>query len=495
MLGSTAPRLFTPPLRDLDDPDATFGYDLIDFAAAIGLPFKPWQEWLAVHAGELLADGRPRFRTVLALVARQNGKTTFCFVLILYWMHIECVDLVLGTSTSRETAKSAWRKVIELAEGSEVLAPEYGPRAVRETIGEEAFTTLAGAQYLFAAPNRRAGRSKTVHRLVMDELREHQTWDVWNAAVKAMTAIANGQAWAITNQGDDNAVVLDSLRDMALEYIETGAGDPRLGLFEWSSPTGSDPLDPHALALANPQLGDTILLDSLIGDAMRAVRKGGEELAGFRTETMCIRVQLLDPAIDPEQWAACGTDTPLDLAPHRRQTALCLDVALDGSHASLVAAAHLDGVTHLEVVKTWQGFGCTKAVRDDLPDLLTRIKPRAFGWFPDGPAAAIAADLRKPQGGRRPMRLPRGVLVAELKTELPEVCMGLNDVVAAGQVRHPRDAFLTKQVDHTQRLHRGDRWTFTREGTTPVDGTYAAAGAAHLARTLPPPLAPLVVSV
>jgi hypothetical protein len=489
--GRVEPRLWTPPARDLADPDATYGYELIDFAERIGWPFKPWQKWLALHAGELLEDGRPRFRTVLLLVARQNGKTTFCRVLTLFWQHIEQVPLILGTSTSRDTAKDSWRKVIEMAEGIEVLEQEYGPKAIRETIGEEAFTTLAKSEYRFAAPNRRAGRSRTVHRLILDELREHQDWDTWNGAHRAMNAVPDAQAYALTNQGDSKSVVLDSLRNMGLEFLETGQGDPRLGLFEYSAPAGADPTDPAALAMANPQLGDTILLDSIIGEAIRAKASGGEELATFRTEVLCIRQNLLDPAIDEDAWRAAGIDQPVDLAEHRRSVAVCLDVSLDATHATAVAAAYLDGVVHLEVIGSWTGVDATKQVRDDLPALLAKVKPRMFGWFPLGPAAAIDAALRAPRHVRRGAWPPRGVKVTEIRAEQAAVCMGFAEVVAAGEVRHPRDKVLNAHVGHTGKLKRGDTWVFTRDGEYPVDGTYAAAGAAHLARTLPRPLGPV----
>jgi hypothetical protein len=470
---------------------------LIDFAAEIGWPLKPWQRWLALHAGELLPDGRPRFRTVLVLVARQNGKTVFCRVLTLFWMHVECVEMILGTSTSRDKAKSSWRKVIEMADRSDILAEEYGPRAIRETIGEESFSTLKGSEYRFAAPNRRAGRGDTIHRTILDELREHQTWDTYAAAVKAMTAVPDGQTWAITNQGDSQSIVLDSLRNQAISYLDTGIGDPRLGLFEWSCPAGSMPTDQHALAMANPQLGDTILIDSIIGDAMRAEVAGGEELAMFRTETMCIRMSLLDPAIDEDAWRAAGTDQPIDLAEHRRQVALCLDVSVDGSHGTLMAAAVIDGLIHLEIVQVWNGADATKRIRDEVPALVAKVKPRGFGWFPNGPAAAIAATLkdRRGPGRRSAVWPPRGVQVTEIKLEVPAVCMGLAEIVKSGDLRHPKDPVLNAHVAHTGKLKRGDTWIFVRDDEHPVDATYAAAGAAHLARTLPPPLGPLVVSV
>lgn len=491
--GSPVPRLWTPPLRELT-PDTSYGFDLIDFARDVcGTPFDEWQVWLAIHVGELLEDGRPRFRQVLILVARQNGKTYFGETLIKYWLFIEIIPLVLGTSTDRSYAKRTWSAICEQAKDNEWLAVDLGPKAQRLTIGEESLTTLNGAEYIFAANNGRAGRSTTLHRWLADELREHRTRDAWDSASKAMNAVPTAQIIAITNQGDNESVVLDSLRTPAIEYIETGQGDHRLGLFEWSAEDGADPTDPHALAAANPNFVHRLDPDALLADARRAVKAGGEELTGFRTEVLCQRVDLLDPAIEPAAWKNGGSDEPLSLAGYRQYVAACLDVSLDGSHATLVAAAVIDGLVHTEVVHAWDGYGCLKLVRAELPALVAKVKPRAFGWFPKGPAASVAADLavpaKRPRGAVWP---PRGVKVAELTEETPAVCMGLADVVLAGELRHPKDELQTQHVNSAQKLWHGDRWVFVRKGTGPIDGAYATAGAVHLARTLPPPPAPLV---
>jgi hypothetical protein len=492
--GSVLPRLYTPPLVELT-PDTSYGYDLIEFARAIGWPLRPWQEWLAVHMGELLPDGRPRFRMVLVLVARQNGKTTFVRILILYWMLVEMVPLIVGTSTGRDTAKRSWREVINAAQGNDLIKHRFG--RPRESISEEDFFTIAcsstctvdhehrrRSSYRFAAPTRRAGRGDTVHRAALDELREHDTFDVYDALVKAMTAVADGQAVAITNQGDLTAIVLDSLRTSAIEYIETGQGDPRLFLAEWSAPSGSDPTDPRAIAQANPSLGDGILLDSIIGEAIRAKKKGGVELTGYKTETLCMRVPMLDPAIDPDSFRACGmprADFP-NLADHRRDVAVVLDVSLDATHATLHAAAVIDGMVYGEPVKAWQGPDCTRRVRAELPALLEKLRPGVFGWFPDGPAAVIAADLRKRRGVRI---VPRGTRAEEIRGEVAAVCMGFADLIKTDGYRHTRDPLVVAHVGRTEKLTRGDVWTFTRNGTEPVDATYAAAGSAHLARVRP----------
>lgn len=494
--GSLVPRLWTPPLRELTE-ETSYGFEVIDFADVIGMPLLDWQRWSVIHGGELLEDGRPRFRKLLILIGRQNGKTHLVRVITLWWLFVCRVPLVIGAHADRDKAKRQWAQVADLAQSIPLLARELGRRPMVKQVGEEDFATLAGAHYRFGAANRRLGRGDTVHRLALDELREHKTWDAYSAAIFAMNAAREAQAIAITNQGDELGIVLDSLRTSALEFIELGQGDPRLGIQEWSAPAGSEPDDEHALAAANPEYGGLIDRDVLLGEALRVKRRGGKELAEFKTEVMCMRVSLLDPAIDPESWKACGYDPAdpeqrVDLAEHRRQVALCLDVSLDGTHATLAAAAVIDGLVWIEVVQRWQGFGCTAAVRAELPDLVRRIRPRTFGWFPGGPAAAVAAALRTRQPGR--VWPPPRVDVAELQAEAVAVCMGLAEQVITNQLRHPRDPMLTAHVDQTQKLRRGDGWIFARVGAKPIDGSYAVAGAAHLARTLPPPLPPLEVA-
>jgi hypothetical protein len=216
----------------------------------------------------------------------------------------------------------------------------------------------------------------------------------------------------------------------------------------------------------------------------RAKRLGGKALAGFKTERMCIRVKLLDPAIDPQRWRDCLDRG--ELADARSQLALCLDLSPDGQHATLAAAAVLpDGRVRVEAVREWTGPAADSAAERDLPGLVEKIGPRAVGWFPTGPAAAIAARLadRRKDGVRG--WPPRGVTVSEIRAEVPAVCMGLNKEVVAATLAHSGQQGLDDQVSAAEWLRRGDMKVFTRRGEGAVDAVYAVAGAVHLARTLP----------
>jgi len=499
VLGSTLPRIVTPPLVTGPPgpcgcgcaltPETSYGYGVIKFGRdVIGIPLDPWEAYAAIHLGELLPDGRPRFATILILVARQNGKTTLAKILVLYWLFVERVGSVLNTSTDRSYAKKFWHQVCALAKGNEWLSRRLGPDAIRLTISEEMLTTLDSAvlvdgdpvQFTFAANNGRAGRSMTLTRWLCDELREHTNRETWDAATYAQNAVPGSQTVCITNQGGDSAVVLDSLRESALKFIETGVGDRRVGLIEWSAPDGADPEDVHALAAANPNAGRRLHWDDLLGPAATAKAAGGEDLAGFRTEVMCQRVRQLDPAIDPDAWLA-GLELG-DLTAVRSRVALVLDVAPDERHATLTAAAVLpDGRARVEPVASWDDM---RVMRRELAGKVARVRPQAFGWFPNGPAVAYAALLRTTRKGW-PLA---GVAVEEIKGDTPAVCMGFAEQVRAGQIVHSGDPLQDAHVAGAEKFYKtGGLWIFSRKGGH-CDAAYAAAGAVHLARTLPPPV-------
>jgi hypothetical protein len=490
--GSVVPRLWTPPLRELT-PETSYGFELNEFAVDIDESFDPWQEWLSIHLGELNEDGTPRFRTTLVLVSRQQGKTRFAKVWSLWNLFIDMavpgryeLPTLLGLSSKLDYAKETWAAAVATARRCPELAAEVPRNGVRESNGEQYLATTHGTRYKIAASNEDAGRSLTVHRLMVDELRRLKDFIAWDAAEPTTTAVHDAQILCLSNQGDDSAVVLDSLRGPALAHIENGQGDPTLGLFEWSAPDGSDPTDVQALLQANPNVGYRVPLQPLLNRARRAKEAGGKLLAGFKTEALCMRVPVLDPAIDADAWKL--GDVPGTMDGLRDRVALVLDVSLDLDHAMLIAAAQDDtGQIRLEAVAAWSGRGCLKAVRRDLPGHVQRVRPRALGWFPTGPAAALLTDLRDPKNGRQAWR-PRSVVLTELREETPAVCMAFSELVLARDVAHSGDDLLTQHVLAAQKLHIANRWVFSRPGTTPVNGAYAAAGAAHLARFLPPPI-------
>ena len=119
-IGSTVPRLYTPPLAaHVDDsaeygirPEATWGPDCVDFLEGVlGWELLPWQRWLFHHALEKKADGTGfRFQITTVLVARQNGKL------------IDVDESVLTTE--------GWRRMGDLQDGDYVFHPDGHPTQI-----------------------------------------------------------------------------------------------------------------------------------------------------------------------------------------------------------------------------------------------------------------------------------------------------------------------------------------------------------------------------
>ena len=144
----------------------------------------------------------------------------------------------------------------------------------------------------------------------------------------------------------------------------------------------------------------------------------------------------------------------------------------------------------IEPVAAWSGESCTADLRRDLIGWVQRVKPAALGWFPSGPAAALAADLAKSDGpGRSLLERALGKTPEPIRADDSAACMGLADLVTAGQLVHSGDPLQDDHVTGAEKSWTKARWVFARpRDGGHCDAAYAAAGAVHLARTLPAPM-------
>jgi len=426
----------------------------------IGEPLLPWQQYLVKHAMELNPDGTYRFRTVLVLVARQQGKSQSKRLVSLWRMYMDGARTLLGVAQDVALAREQWSICQETIHACPDLEAEWG--GVRNVNGDERFWLRSGARYLIKAANRRAGRGYSIDEVTIDELRTQTDWSAWSAISKTTMARPRAQLWAMSNAGDDESVVLNQLRDAALS-----GRDGSIGIFEWSAPDGCELDDPRAWAQANPGLGH-VISEPAIQSAL-----GTDPPEVFRTEVLCQRVAALDAAVDIGAWRAC-VDAQGSLQVAKDRVAACVDVAPDGAHVTLAAAAVTgDGRVRVQIIAAWKG---TDEARFQLAGVLDKLNPVQLAWFPGGPAAALAPVLRARPGS---VELTGG--------KVGEACQGLADLAVARRVVHPGDPLLDAHIAGASRLHTGDGWRFTRRGAGHCDAAYAAAGACYVAQTMPAP--------
>lgn len=356
LLGTTEPRIWTRPLRKLTK-NTSLGYAAIEYAETVLLmTLTPWESWALIHILEIIGDLRTswhfRFRTVLILVARQNGKTTLSKVIASFFLNVLKVENVFGTSLSMDKAEEVWEAVIQDQETHPDLAAEIQQVARRN--GGKKLVLKGGRSYKVGAPTRRAGRGDSNDLVMLDELREHRDWETWSAAVASTNAKPNGMVICFSNAGDPDSIVLRQVRSEAIEKIEgTKANDfggeidaDTLGLFEWSAPEKAETDDMKALAQANPALGYGLLTER----ALLANRSTFPENK-FRSECMCQQVETILPEPFPDGAWVGGTDTESYI---REDSELFwgIDMSQDRKWTVIaVCGMREDGNYHVEIVE------------------------------------------------------------------------------------------------------------------------------------------------
>lgn len=399
--GFTEPRLWTRPLRELT-PETSLGFEVIEFALVIlGVELFPWQQWLLIHALELLENGEYRFRRVIVLVARQQGKTTLASVLAAWWLYIDSARnpdrvpplkfKVVGVAQNLDIAREPWGAVKmwcdpdpetdeEAALAIESL--QHATARVSDTNGKESIIARSRAHYEIRAGKN--ARGKPAARVLMDEMREQKDWTVWNAVSQTSKAFWNGMLVGFSNAGDMGAIVLRTQRDAAISderdwdaYVESGlqsiedfanGRDMSLGHFEWSAPDGCAKDDVDGILQANPSIGYGSMT---VASALADIR--GMTDAGYRTEVLC-------------QWVASIVDAFIDVKDWRGRHVPVGDVRIP------LGSRTVWGVdTSADRKKTW--IAGAVLTEDGRPFATVRIERAGMVWVPE-----YVAELAKQSG-------------------------------------------------------------------------------------------------
>lgn len=409
----------------------------MDFASAVLLiTLHPWQRWLLIHALELLPDNTPRFRTLLVLVARQNGKSLVSQVLALWMIYVYGLALVLGTAQDLDTAEEVWQGAVDLVtemddETDEPVRPDLHAllKAVVKVNGKKALVIdrppgmkgRSERRYKVKAANRRAGRGLSGDLILLDELREHQSWDAWGSITKTTMARALALILCLSNAGDSTSVVLRYLRIMG----HAGAGDPdglnadgvldtspsdddldgfspeaedlvgdedTLFIAEWSAPPGCAVDDRDGWAQANPSMNHP---NGIAERTIAAACRTDPEFV-FRPEVLC---QWLDGTTDgffppgtweAGRWIGAKDEKPGDAWRIVGNVKACVDTSHDRTTTYVAyAGRRADGLPQVELVAKRAGQAW---VRDWLSERADRIE-EVTGQTKGAPVSALMREL------------------------------------------------------------------------------------------------------
>lgn len=484
LLGKTEPRYWTRPLRPLT-PDTSLGFEAVEFAEDIlNRPLHPWQRWFLIHSMELAPgsytwDDYPefRFKTVILLVARQNGKSYIMSTRLLWRMLMwdgpsPDPTLVLGVAHKLPAAKEILTLSYNALTRSDDLSAQVAHMS--NTNGQEQIKLSNGARYKIEAASDDGGRSLSVDDVGFDELRQQKEWSAWTAITNTTNARHSSQVIGVSNAGEAKSDVLRSLRERGiaeinayLAHIANGGTDEEwglqpdaatLGLFEYSAPEDCDIWDREGWAQANPSLGHVGgPTERTIAAAAALVGAPGEGMPEhkFRTEILCQWVNVavdgpftqeqLDKCLDEESYIA--EDSPLSVA---------FDTSFDRSTSYVAVAGYRpDGLPHVEVI-TERPY--TEWIPEYLANKLTFTPAVVVAQGKGAPASPVIEYVEK-----------QGVTVTPCQaSDLPASAGTFAEKVLKGEVRWGNQPVLLEALKQAYKKKYGDVWSWDRD-KSPVD--------------------------
>jgi phage terminase large subunit-like protein len=343
LIGSPRPRIAPPlPLR----------HDLAGYretATSLGISPMPWQDTAACYLTAVDADDLWLYREVAVVVGRQNGKTTLTKPLIV--RRLRAGRRIMHIAQVRELPRIMFEAIADVLEAE---APELFPRRrgkiiwPRRGAGSESIVLTNGGTYRIAAATSGAARGHDeIDDLLIDELREMESWEVINSAQPAQRFSTNPQTIYLSNAGTDDSVVLNSLRTRA------EAGDPSLAYLEWSADPDFDPSDQRGWLQANPSIGHFPQVLRDLEKSYLSAKLAGN-LNGFETEALCRWVKTMRPTLlSSEEWDAAKASGRV---PRARRSFMAVSMDPEGSRAASVAAwLGPDDICYLTVVGDIKG--------------------------------------------------------------------------------------------------------------------------------------------
>lgn len=351
LAGHTEPRLHSPYLKAPNKLD-----DIKQLCEILQTPLLPWQEFVLADMLSVDDDGNWIRKTNLLLIARQNGKTHLARMLILAHLLKWDSRNILIMSSNRSMALDTFRQVAYALESNDHLKGFV--KQIRYANGTESIEMQDGTRLDVVAATRDGSRGRTADFLYIDELREVNE-EGYRAAIPTTRARPNSQTLLTSNAGDAFSLVLNGMRERALEY------PPKtFGFYEYSAPQYCKVTDRKGWQMANPALGYTITEEAL----EEAVATSPIE--NTRTELLCQWIDSLSSPWTHGSLEECS-DTTLQMA-EGSYTVFAFDVSPSRRNASLVIGQILaDGRIGVGLAQTWES-----AVSVDELKIAAEIK----GW-------------------------------------------------------------------------------------------------------------------
>jgi phage terminase large subunit-like protein len=380
--------------------------------------------FLAHEICKVTEDDKWYFKEVGVIISRQNGKSTFMQLMILWRMFALGQKLQVHTAHKLTTSSEIFWKIDDTIQSHAKLVDDFGKKY--ESKGSQEIKLKSGGRYLVRANNSASRGIAAPDTIYMDEVREFHDDEVWSSLRYTQMATPNPQTLIFSNAGDQHSIVLNRLRERGL--AAAAGSDDRFGWFVWSAEPGCDIRDKNAWMQANPSAGYTISLDNL-----EAAMSDEESIV--RTELLCQWVSVVNPAINPSNWnAAAKKDLKLD---REALTWMAIDLSPNRQEGSLVAAQQKGDNINVVLLQTWTNPVNldAKQIANDVADWVRKYQTEtvAYSRQTSGAVAALLA--------------PAGISITPIDGSVyGQACDEMLSAITSKRLYHPDQDEFNRQV-------------------------------------------------
>src|SRR5690606_20669643 len=272
-------------IRDLDNPPDPWVFDLerakrpIEFIERfcrqskgrwIGQPLRlqlfQKARIQAIYGFVHKDTGLRRYREVLTLIGRKNGKSTEKAALGLYMMVAdgEGGAEVYSLASKRDQAKIVWSEASNMVRQSPALAAMIKRRKT------DLYFPLTFSKFEPLASDSKSLDGLNVHHGIIDELHAIKDRNLYDVIKQGMTSRTQPMLDMITTAGFVRESIYDSIYEYATSVLDGDIEDPRFLAFLYELDDRSEWTDFRAWEKANPGLGTIKDVEALAANVERA---------------------------------------------------------------------------------------------------------------------------------------------------------------------------------------------------------------------------------
>lgn len=261
-----------------------------------------WQCFVLVNAYGWLrkSDSKRRFREVVTIVPRKNGKSILSAGVGLYML---CADGEHGAEiySGAGTEKQAWevfRPARQMAEGRPDLRQHFGIAVNSSNIN------IVGNGSRFEPMIGKPGDGAMPSCAIIDEYHEHDSADQYDTMLTGQGAREQPLMWVISTAGDNLAGPCFDKILTCRKILEGVIDDDEKFFIEYTVDPEDDWTDPAAIVKANPNLDVSVSAEFLLARQREAVRNTREQ-GRFKTKHLNLWVNARAAYFNMQSWTAC----------------------------------------------------------------------------------------------------------------------------------------------------------------------------------------------